>query len=124
VAQELKVIQDFQDLSIYLQERILKFPRSVRYGLGLAMEHRLQGLLALLIRAKFAPAADKPPHLRDVNVELEVLRFQLRQAAAVKALALNSQRHALERLVEVGNQVGGWLKSLGARAGSAGAPQP
>ncbi|MFO0808924.1 MAG: four helix bundle protein [Gemmataceae bacterium] len=78
--QELQVIQDFYDLSLGLSGRILKFPRHVRYGLGLAIERRLQDVLALLIRAKYAPAVEKPPILKAANVELEVLRFQVRQA--------------------------------------------
>jgi hypothetical protein len=120
MAQELQVIQDFQDLSVYLTARVLTFPRGVRYGLGLAMEQRLQVLLALLIRAKYASPAGKAPHLREANVELEVLRFQLRQALEVKALPIKSHRHAIERLTQVGNQVGGWLKALAAAAGRQG----
>jgi hypothetical protein len=112
VARELQVLQDFYDLSTYLMGRVQKFPRSLRHGLGLSIEHRLQDLLALLVRAKYAPAAGKPPLLRDINVELEVLRFQLRQSTELKALALGSQKHALERLTAVGTQVGGWLRSL------------
>ena len=57
-------------------ERTLKFPRNLRHGLGLAMEQRLQELLALFIRAKYAARTAKEPLLRDVNIELEVLRFQ------------------------------------------------
>ncbi len=116
MSKELKVIQDFEDLALYLVERVLKFPRNIRHGLGLAMEERLQALLALFVRAKYAARADKEPLLRDVNVELEVLRFQLRQATVLKALAANSQHHVLERLRQVGQQVGGWLKSLRPRA--------
>ena len=115
MAQELKVLQDYYDLSVYLMGRIAKFPRNVRYGLGVAVEKRLQDILAFLVRAKYSPAAERPPILRNVNVELEVLRFQLRQAAELKALPLGSHGHALERLQGVGQQVGGWLRSLGGR---------
>jgi len=112
VAQELKVIQDFYDLSLYMTGRILTFPRNLLYGLGLAMERRLQDVLALLVRARYTPGAAKEPVLREVNIELEVLRFQLRQATELRALPLKSQHHALERLTAVGQQVGGWLRSL------------
>ena len=115
MSKELKVIQDFEDLALYLVKRILKFPRNIRHGLGLAMEERLQALLALFVRAKYAARADKEPLLRDVNVELEVLH-SVRQATVLKALAANSQHHVLERLRQVGQQVGGWLKSLRPRA--------
>jgi hypothetical protein len=117
MGQELKVIQDFYDLSVYLMGRILTFPRNLRHGLGMAMERRLQDLLALLLRAKYSAAAAKQAILREVNVELEVLRFQLRQATELKALPLGSQRHAQERLQQVGQQVGGWMRSLRPGAG-------
>jgi hypothetical protein len=119
MSQELRVLQDFYDLSLYLSQRVLRFPRNVRYGLGLAIERRLQDLLALLVRAKYAPPTGKAPLLRDANVELEVLRFQVRQAAELKALALGSQKHALERLGQVGQQVGGWLRALRPAGGPA-----
>jgi hypothetical protein len=112
MARELQVLQDFYDLSLYLSQRIVKFPRGVRYGLGMAVEHRLQDILALLVRAKYAPPAGKEPLLREVNVELEVLRFQVRQSLELQAMPLKSHHHALERLTKIGQQVGGWLKAV------------
>jgi hypothetical protein len=54
MAQELKVIADFYDLTLYLIGRIEKFPRHHRYSLGADMERRLQAIQALLIRARYA----------------------------------------------------------------------
>jgi hypothetical protein len=76
------------------------------------MEHRLQAVLALLVRARYASPGDRGELLAAVNVELEVLRFQLRLAKDLAALPLSSHGHALERLARVGAQVGGWLKSV------------
>ena len=50
--------------------------------------------------------------LRDVNIELEVLRFQIRQAVDLKALPQNGQLALIEKLVAVGQQVGGWRQGL------------
>ena len=52
MAQELKVIQDFYDFMLWLIRHTEKFPRHHRYSLGLAMENRMQTILALLLRAK------------------------------------------------------------------------
>jgi hypothetical protein len=122
MARELKVIQEYYDLSVYLSGRILRFPRNIRYGLGLAMEKRLQYVLGLLVRAKYSPVGSKEAILGDTNIELEILRFQLRQAADLKALALSSQRHALERLQNIGQQVGAWLRSLRPATGTSSSP--
>ena len=113
VAQELKVIADCYDLALYLSQRVEKFPRSHRYTLGADIERRVQSLLGQLIRAKYATGTDaRGTLLREVNAELDVLRFQLRLAKDLKALPVKSQGHAAGLVEGVGAQVGGWLKSL------------
>ena len=55
-----------------------------------------------------------------MNVEIEVLRFQIRQAVELRAMAPGHQEKVLEALREVGRQVGGWRKSM---TGHHGGPQ-
>ena len=55
--QELKVIQDFYDFTLWLVGHTEKFPRHHRYSLGIAIESRLQRILELLLRAKCARRA-------------------------------------------------------------------
>jgi hypothetical protein len=112
MAAELQVITDFYDLTHYLVGRIGKFPRHHRHSLGMDMERRLQVILTLLVRAKYAGQGDgKMRLLADANVEVEVLRFQLRLAHELAALPNQSHGHALQRLGQVGSQIGGWLRS-------------
>ncbi len=108
-AQELKVIADFYDLMLYLVGRIEKFPRHHRYTLGASMETRLQTILTLLLRAKYT--RERNDFLESANIELEVLRFQLRLAKDLKALAINSHGHASGLIIPIGAQIGGWLRS-------------
>ena len=112
MSQELKVIADCYDLALYLSQRVEKFPRSHRYTLGADIERRVQTLLGQLIRAKYAGTDARAALLREVNAELEVLRFQVRLAKDLKALPVKSQGHAAVLVEGVGAQVGGWLKSL------------
>jgi len=66
-------------------------------GIGTDMEQCLQAVLALLVRAKYpGPGDDKAALLADVNVELEVLRFQVRLANDLVALPLNGHGHAVK----------------------------
>ena len=102
---ELKVIQDFYDLMLYLIQRVEKFPRHHRYSLGITIENRLQEMLGLLLRAKFSKGRD--PLLREFNLQLDILRFQLRLASDLNALPTRSQGHAAQRMRGVGAQVGG-----------------
>jgi len=111
--QELKVIADFYDLMLWLIRHTEKFPRHHRYSLGIAIENRLQAILSLLLRAKYSK--DKAVYLNDANIELEVLRFQMRLAKDLTALPLGSHEHGVKLILSVGSQVGGWLKSIGGR---------
>lgn len=112
MAAELQVIGDFYDLTHYLVGRISRFPRHHRYSLGTDIERRLQGILALLIRAKYAGRGEeKGGLLTEVNVELEVLRFQVRLARDLAALPTAGHGHATRLLGAVGAQVGGWIKA-------------
>jgi len=79
MARELKAISDFYDFMLWLIRHTEKFQRHHRYNLGLGMENRLQTILELLLRAKYSKSK-KAETLRQANLELEVLRFQLRLA--------------------------------------------
>ena len=109
LAQELKVIADFYDLLLWVIQHTEKFPRHHRYSLGLSIENRLQAILALLLRAKYSH--EKRAMLEEANLELEILRFQVRLAKDLKALAASSHEHAVKRMLDVGSQIGGWLKA-------------
>jgi len=116
MAAELKVISDCYELAKYLSQRVEKFPRSHRYTLGADIERRVQGLLASLVRVKYASGPElKTKQLAEVNIELEVLRFQMRLAMDLRALAVASHGHAYGQVEGVGVQVGGWLRSLRGR---------
>ena len=46
-----------------------------------------------------------------VNLELEVLRFQIRLAKVLKALPVKSHGFAASTMLSIGSQIGGWLKN-------------
>jgi hypothetical protein len=111
MAEELKVIADFYDFMLWLIQHTEQFPRHHRYSLGVAMENRLQTILALLLRAKYG--REKTRWLHEANLELEILRFQVRLAKDLRALSINSHGHAAGLLQNIGAQIGGWLRSKG-----------
>ena len=112
---ELKVISDFYDFMLWLIHHTEQFPRQHRYSLGIAVENRLQAILTLLLRAKYTKGETKAAHLNDANIELEVLRFQLRLAKDLKVLPINSHGHAAQVMLGIGSQLGGWLKGQAGR---------
>lgn len=113
MAAELKVISDFYDFALYLIQRVEKFPRHHRYSLGIAIDNRLQELLALLLRAMFL--RDKAALLEEANIQLDILRFQVRMAKDLQALPVNSHGHSAKLMLGIGAQIGGWLKQAASR---------
>jgi hypothetical protein len=107
--QELKVISDFYDFMLWLIRHTEKFPRHHRYSLGISIENRLQAILSLLLRAKYSH--EKGPWLNEANLELEILRFQIRLAKDLQAFPIKSQGHAISSMQDIGSQIGGWLRS-------------
>ena len=105
--EELKVISDFYDFMLWLVQHVQKFPRQHRYSLGISIEERMQLILSHLIKAKYA--ANVTNNLNEANVELEILRFQLRMAKDLRIMALKSHGFAAKQLVGIGSQIGGWL---------------
>lgn len=91
---------------------VARFPRSYRFTLGERIEQRLYGVLERLIRATYAPRADKPRLLADANVDLEVLRHEIRLAFGFRLLSAAQVEHVTRLSDAVGRQVGGWLRSL------------
>jgi hypothetical protein len=111
--EELKVISDCYDFIVWLTNHTQKFPRNHRYSLGIDMERQVRGVLALLIKAKYH--RQKEHILHDVNVELELLRFQLRLAKDLEVINVRSHGHGAKVLQEIGQQIGGWLKGISKR---------
>ena len=75
------------------------------------MATRLQDLFDLLVRAKFDRV--RQALLEQVNLELELLRLQLRMAKDLKCLSIESYGFASRSVDEVGRMVGGWIKTAG-----------
>jgi hypothetical protein len=108
-ADELPIIRAHYDLVLWLMPKMGKFPREHRVTLGQRIEHLLYEILEKLIRAKFS--RQRRELLEAVNVDLEVLRFQVRLAKDLRCLSVSSYGQVAQRLLDVGRQVGGWMRS-------------
>ncbi|MGD0655083.1 MAG: diversity-generating retroelement protein Avd [Thermoguttaceae bacterium] len=104
--EELPIIRAFYDFVLWLNPKIAKFPRDQRFVLGERMERQLYEVLENLIRAKYTRS--RKAILDQVNLGLEILRFQTRLAKDQRCLSLKSYGMAAEGLTDIGRQVGGW----------------
>jgi hypothetical protein len=105
---ELTVIAKAYELLRWTTDRIVRFPRLHRHTLGERLEGQVYDVLERLLRAKYT--RDRAPLLRDINLELEVLRFQFRLVKDFRCLSLDSYGYAARTVNEIGQMVGGWLK--------------
>lgn len=108
---DLPVIAAGYALTLELARRVEKFPRHHRATLGAELMARCRGVLAGLVRARYAAPADRPGLLTATNVEIELLRFGLRLAADLRALPLTGHEHLIRLAAGVGAQVGRWLRA-------------
>jgi 23S rRNA-intervening sequence protein len=107
--QELIVITKTHDLILWSCNHTSKFPRNHRFVLGERIERNLYGLLETLIAAKYTK--NRQRLLEEANLNLEVLRFQMRLAKALQYLKVESYAFAPKAIDEIGRLIGGWLRS-------------
>src|SRR5271157_5634940 len=96
--QELIVITKTYDLILWSCNHTSKFPRNHRFVLGERIERNLYGLLETLIAAKYAK--NRQRLLEEANLNLEILRFQVRLAKDLpegRELRLRRQVHRRDR---------------------------
>ena len=67
----------------------------------------------MLLRARYSK--DRKAWLFDANIEVDVLRFQIRLAKNLKILPVKSHGFAAKSLDSIGSQMGGWIKSKPAK---------
>jgi hypothetical protein len=106
--EELPIIRAFHDFAVWFIPKIVKFPREHRFVLGERIERQLYAILENLIRAKYS--RERKAILEQVNLDLEVLRFQVRLAKDLRSLPLKAYGQTAQHLVDIGRQVGGWLR--------------
>ena len=106
---ELTVISKTYDLILWSCHHTGRFPRRHRFVLGERIERSLYDLLEKLIQARYT--RERQGLLRQANLTLEVLRFQMRLAKDLQCLKVKSYGRAAKTIDEIGRLVGAWLKS-------------
>src|SRR5271157_4531494 len=104
--QELIVIIKTYDLILWSCNHTSRFPRNHRFVLGERIERNLYDLLETLIKARYTKPREAL--LRQANLTLEVLRFQVRLAKDLQCLKVPSCAHAGQTIDTIGRLVGGW----------------
>ena len=106
------------DLLKWIIPKVGRFPRQVRYGLGSRIEAAHLDVLEALVAAQYSRGARRGEALEFANRRLQVARHLLRLAHEMALISERSLVHAAKIHVDLGTQVGAWLKASDATANS------
>lgn len=106
--QNLPIIQRTYDFIRWYVPILERLPKNHRFILGNRMIERLYELLEGLIEARYAP--EKLAKLESLNAKLDVLRHQTRLLFDFKLFDEQRYEYVGERINEIGNELGGWIK--------------
>jgi hypothetical protein len=104
------VVGKTYDLTLWIVQKVEKFPKSYRFSVGQRLIDAALDLLLLLVEAAYR--RDKRETLRTAGLRTNALRFLLRLANDLKLLPPSAYGFATEQLDEVGRMVGGWERSI------------
>ena len=105
---EVSVVTRMYDFTLWLLPHTAQYSRAHRYTLGTRLEDAALEILELLVEASYARA--KGDLLHRANRRLERLRYLLRLSKDLKLMNLGQYEFAARAVVEIGSEVGGWIK--------------
>ncbi len=111
-ASTIKAVPKLYDVIMWLLGRVEKFPRSHKFTLGDRVVTLALDILELLIEATYT--RNRLPLLRQANVQLEKLRYLIRLCHDFKLISTKQYNYISGEINEVGQRIGGWIKSQSA----------
>ncbi len=105
-----------ETLTLWTAVRVESFPRGHKFTIGDRWLETCLEVQTSLVEAAFT--RDKRQLLLRASRGLVRARVLARMAAALRAVSLDQEAHFGRESTEVGRMIGGWLRALGARAGT------
>jgi len=106
-----QAVQSCHELLLWLIPHLDKFPRNRRFTLGERIENGLLMVLECLVDACYS--RQKQAALAQANRKLESTRHLWRLAFELQAVNSKSFHHGAKLMLELGQQIGGWLRYAG-----------
>jgi len=100
------------ELIKWLFERTEKFPKSQRFFLAKRINDNILDFYELLIKAAINKKRAEST-LIAADILLTRLRHYIRLAVEMKFLSFRQYEHVSKMISEIGNLLGGWLKTYG-----------
>ena len=109
--QPLPVILACEDIAIQWFNRLEKFPRAHKHGVGQQMLLALRGILKHLLHARHQTGNKRLERLIKANIVLDLFRFDLRLCMETRLITPRAQELLLDQCRNLGQQIGGWLRA-------------
>ena len=106
------IITKTYDMLLYVIPILEKYPRTHKFILADRIENTLLNILDRLLEAYFSQTGDKNDLLKNVNIELEKLRYLIRLSYDLRCINIDKYEKITFKINEVGKMSGGWRKSL------------
>lgn len=105
------IIEDkCREMLLYGYQAIKQFPKHERHVLGAEIRLSMLQLQRLVITA--FKRYHKKTTLTDLDIELAILKRRVRLAKDLRYLDIKKYQVWVEKLVEIGRMIGGWIKSV------------
>lgn len=105
---ELPIIQKMYDLIKWYVPILNRLPKDHKFLLGNRITSNLYDILESLIQARYAK--QKLTILEEINLKLDILRYQTRLLLDFKLLSIRRYEYVSQLLQDIGSDLGGWIK--------------
>jgi four helix bundle protein len=99
-----------REMLLYGYQALKQFPKHETHVLGAEIRLSMLQLQRLVITA--FKRYHKKTTLTDLDIELAILKRQVRLAKDLRYVDLKKYQIWIEKLVEIGRMIGGWIKSV------------
>lgn len=107
--QDYPVIVKTYNLTLWYIKKLNSLPKNHRYTLGEKIQNTLLNLLLILSDTIYSK--EKKPLLQKANKEIEKLRLLTRLLKDLAIISTDNFRFIVSSINEIGQMVGGWMKS-------------
>lgn len=105
--------QKLEDFSAWFFPVVDRFPKREKWALCTQIKNCLYRLVRRTIQVQ--KSKDKVAHIFEVDIDLEMLRYLIRQAHGSRYLSNQKLKHASSLVAEIGKILGGMLRKCGVK---------
>ncbi len=109
---KLVIYPKYMDLIYYSNDIVRKFPKSEQFALVKEIKNSLYvGLRYIIYAIKLYNKQDKLKNLRELDIQLTLLKVHIRIAYKYKYISLQNYQTWGTLITDVCNLLGGWINS-------------